>query len=70
MKLKMPITLYDVSVHPKLQNLMQKKLIFFPPIYFQPSYTHRNQKYLYMHWVLYGMKKLCHAFLYTLILLT
>lgn len=29
--------------------IMQKKLIFFPPIYFQPSYTHRNQKYLYMH---------------------
>lgn len=74
MKLKMPITLYDVSVHPKLQNLnyYAKELNFFSPnlIYFQPSYTHRNQKYLYMHWGLYGMKKLCHAFLYTLILLT
>lgn len=33
MKLKMPITLYDVSVHPKLQNLnyYAKEIKFFPP---------------------------------------
>lgn len=33
MKLKMPITLYDVSVHPKLQNLnyYAKEINFFPP---------------------------------------
>lgn len=73
MKLKMPISLdnmYRYNQNCKTCVIMQKNLIFFPKIYFQPSYTHRNQKYLYMHWVLYGMKKLCHAFLYTWILLT
>lgn len=62
MKLKMPIIFDNVSVHPKLQNLnyYAKEFKFFPPIYFQP--IHIEIKYLYMHWVLYGMKKLCHAF--------
>lgn len=42
MKLKMPIIFDNVSVHPKLQNLnyYAKEFKFFPPIYFQPSYTH------------------------------
>lgn len=63
MKLKMPIIFDNVSVHPKLQNLiiMQKNLNFSPQFTFNQA-IHIEIKYLYMHWVLYGMKKLCHAF--------
>lgn len=49
MKLKMPITLYDVSVHPKLQNLnyYAKEINFFPPQFTFNQAIHIEIKNIY-----------------------
>lgn len=49
MKLKMPITLYDVSVHPKLQNLnyYAKEINFFSPQFTFNQAIHIEIKNIY-----------------------
>lgn len=67
MKLKMPITLYDVSVHPKLQNLnyYAKEINFFPPNLLSTKlYTQKSKIFIHALGLIWNEETLSCFFIY------